>query len=56
MTMKKTILTTCFLAFCCSLYAQQEISWKQLAKIEWTKGYVVVQNYSFILNFQIDLE
>jgi len=38
--MKKTILITCFLAFGCSLYAQQEISWKQLAKVEWTKGYV----------------
>ncbi|MGV8091246.1 MAG: hypothetical protein AB2L24_05200 [Mangrovibacterium sp.] len=38
--MKRTILITCFLAFGCSLYAQQEISWKQLAKVEWTTGYV----------------
>jgi hypothetical protein len=38
--MKKIFLITCFLSIGCNLHAQQEISWKQLAKVGWTKGYV----------------
>ncbi|MGV8139069.1 MAG: hypothetical protein AB2L20_28045 [Mangrovibacterium sp.] len=38
--MKRTILIICLLTSVCSLHAQQEIYWKQLAKVRWTKAYV----------------
>ncbi len=38
--MKRIILIICLLALGCNLHAQQEISWKQLAKVGWTKAYV----------------